>query len=149
MVSDPTLRASHFLAPAVLLLVFAAAPLAGQDDVQSPAVAERPVTNRGAATENNAGTKTGTKSETETAPAAETEAERRHKTRVVEVAGLLLLLLVAGGVLLIATVIVWGARARRIVRAPLPSRPELDPLWYLRKKPRPSHEDDAAPDAKR
>jgi hypothetical protein len=151
--SDPTRRLRFlFLAlTAALLALTAARPAVAQDDTRPPAIAERPAVNTATDTEADAATDPVDAGAPVKQP-GETAAQRRHKTRVAEVAGLLLLILVAAGVLLVAGVIVWGARVRRLVRAPLPKPSEPDPLWYLRKKPRPpvdttpdpSHEEDAA-----
>jgi len=55
---------------------------------------------------------------------------------------LLLMGIVALGVLLLATVLLLGSRARRLVRQPLPEVPPQDPDWFLRKKLEPP---DASP----
>ena len=57
-----------------------------------------------------------------------------RSSRIATAAFLLLMGIVALGVLLLATVLLLGSRARRLVRQPLPEIPPQDPDWFLRKK---------------
>ncbi len=57
-----------------------------------------------------------------------------RSSRIATAAFLLLMGIVTLGVLLLATVLLLGSRARRLVRQPLPEVPPQDPDWFLRKK---------------
>lgn len=57
-----------------------------------------------------------------------------RSSRIATAAFLLLMGIVTLGVLLLATVLLLGSRARRLVRQPLPETPPQDPDWFLRKK---------------
>lgn len=50
--------------------------------------------------------------------------------------------IIFGGVILLALVVMWGNRTRRLARSPLPPIAKRDELWFL--KPKPSA-DDAEP----
>ena len=54
------------------------------------------------------------------------------KERVAAAAIFLLVLVVFTGLALLALVIFWGYRTRRIARSPLPAARQSDPFWYLR-----------------
>ena len=49
-----------------------------------------------------------------------------------------------GGTLLLALVVLWGNRTRRLARTPLPPVSKLDELWFLRPK-KGAEEPDLAP----
>lgn len=57
-----------------------------------------------------------------------------RSNRILSAAFLLLMGIVTLGVLLLATVLLLGSRARRVAREPLPESPPQDPDWFLRKK---------------
>ena len=43
--------------------------------------------------------------------------------------------IVFGGVILLALVVMWGNRTRRLARSPLPPIAKRDDLWFLKPKP--------------
>lgn len=43
--------------------------------------------------------------------------------------------IVFGGVILLALVVMWGNRTRRLARSPLPPIAKRDELWFLKPKP--------------
>ena len=49
--------------------------------------------------------------------------------------------IIFGGVILLALVVMWGNRTRRLARSPLPPVAKRDELWFL--KPKPPAGDDA------
>lgn len=57
-------------------------------------------------------------------------AKRAYATGVVMLGGILII-----GVALVAVILLWGNRARRIARQALPTISPRDDLWYLKKKP--------------
>ena len=57
-----------------------------------------------------------------------------QKERVATAAIFLLALVAFTGLALLALVIFWGYRTRRIARSPLPATRQGDPFWYLRPK---------------
>lgn len=65
---------------------------------------------------------------------AETAEEHREKEKMANVALVLLVGIASAGILLIAGVLIWGSRVRRISRHREKAAP-LDPLWYLRGSP--------------
>lgn len=64
----------------------------------------------------------------------ETAEEHREKEKMANVALVLLVGIASAGILLIAGVLIWGSRVRRISRHREKAAP-LDPLWYLRGSP--------------
>lgn len=70
------------------------------------------------------------------------EPNQEAKERVATVAISLFALVAFAGLALLALVIFWGYRTRRIARSPLPPARQLDPFWYLRAEKRPPGEDD-------
>ena len=74
------------------------------------------------------------------------EPNRERRKRIVQLAGYLLLLLALSGLLLVTVIVLWGFRARRVVRKPLPQVSPVDELWYLRpKQPKPADRPDEDP----
>ena len=67
-------------------------------------------------------------------PSAPSGQADERSSRIATAAFLLLMGVVTLGVLLLATVLLLGSRARRLVRQPLPEIPPQDPDWFLRKK---------------
>ena len=47
--------------------------------------------------------------------------------------------IIFGGVILLALVVMWGNRTRRLARSPLPPVAKRDELWFL--KPKPTEDD--------
>ena len=43
--------------------------------------------------------------------------------------------IIFGGVILLALVVMWGNRTRRLARSPLPRVAKRDELWFLKPKP--------------
>ena len=67
--------------------------------------------------------------------AGETDASNREeKKRVVTVAFMLWWGIVFAGLGLLALIVLWGIRTRRIARIPLPAQSRTDDLWYLKSK---------------
>ena len=60
------------------------------------------------------------------------EPDAEAKEHVVTAAIFLLGLIAFVGLVLLALVIFWGYRTRRIARTPLPRTTQPDPFWYLR-----------------
>lgn len=71
--------------------------------------------------------------------------ENERSNRILSAAFLLLMGIVTLGVLLLATVLLLGSRARRVAREPLPETPPQDPDWFLRKKLEPPAGSHTAP----
>ena len=83
-------------------------------------------------------------------PAAAREGEElneQDKERVVTAATFLLALIAFAGLVLLALVMFWGYRTRRIARTPLPRTTQPDPFWYLRadKQAPPQDEEQRSP----
>lgn len=81
-------------------------------------------------------------------PAATDEREddppnQEARERVATAATILLALVAFIGLALLALVMFWGYRTRRIARTPLPPARQPDPFWYLRPgKDEPKSEDE-------
>jgi heme/copper-type cytochrome/quinol oxidase subunit 2 len=53
--------------------------------------------------------------------------------------------IIFGGVILLALVVMWGNRTRRLARSPLPLVAKRDELWFLKPKPPTDEADSAGP----
>lgn len=100
-----------WISTGLLLTMFADIGRAQVDVAHDPAVAERPVAAP-------AGSE---------APMAEDEKQRAATAAVYLAVGVAFV-----GILLIALVLIWGIRVRRLARRRVPSQSLPDPLWYLR-----------------
>lgn len=76
-------------------------------------------------------------------PAASDEPQEESK-EAATIGFLLLSVITFTGLSLVAFVVIWGHRVRRVVRGSLPSQSARDELWYLR-PPKEQPEDAAGP----
>lgn len=60
--------------------------------------------------------------------------ESRATKRLLTLAFGMLAAILVGGTLLLALVVMWGNRARRLARSPLPPVSKQDELWFLKPK---------------
>jgi hypothetical protein len=66
------------------------------------------------------------------------------RTHALSLGFILLACIIMGGALLLALVVTWGNRTRRLAQSPLPPVSERDELWFLKpKKLQPDGERDA------
>src|SRR5262245_11078570 len=57
-----------------------------------------------------------------------------QKSRLLTFAFVMLGCIIVGGALLLALVVIWGNRARRLAQSPLPPIAKRDELWFLKPK---------------
>jgi hypothetical protein len=67
-------------------------------------------------------------------PDQSSAADRQKKNQTLSFAFVMLGCIIVGGAMLLALVVIWGNRTRRLAQSPLPPIAKRDELWFLKPK---------------